>query len=280
MAMDLVTLVLTISRNKYIRDSIDEFLMYGAFIVILCFGSKLFSDGTFSARITLGAAVQGLGFCLLRLKIRKQRSVEGISSRTLQMYAVAYMCRLYSTLQYNGYLPIDKSGDWAYQLCDVVALLVVLSVLFAIHGKYESSYEKDKDTCAIHICLALCFALAYLIHPHLNNRAIPDMAWTAGLYLEALAMVPQLFMMAKKGGEVETLASHYIACCFICRLLYISFWVHSYTELLPKGSTLNVPGMGVIGAQVLQVVLFGDFMYYYVKGLRFSRMTLPGSISV
>jgi len=279
--MDLVTLVLTISQSKFVKNNGDETLTYGIFAVILMFAAKFLSDWKFSAIITLGAAVQCLGFCLLRLKIRKQKGAQGLSSRTLQMFLLTYVFRLFSTLQYNGYLPVDRSGDWVYQACDVVALLVVVSLITSIHTVHENTYEKSSDTCAIHWFVLACVTLAWLIHPSLNNRRIPDMAWTAALYCESVAMVPQLYMMTKKGGEVETLASHYIACVFVSRLLMMTFWFHSYAELKPKDADFNFPGYGVMGAQALQVVLFGDFMYYYVKSIRdSSRMVLPQAMAV
>lgn len=279
--MDLVSIFLSIYRSKYAKENGDEVLSYFAFALIVCFCGRFVSDSAFSALITLGAAIQLLGFCLLRLKMRKQKGAHGMSSRTLQMFAVTYVFRLYSTLQYNGYLPVDRSGDWAYQLTDLLALGVVISILVSMHGTYGQTYEKEADTCAIHYFVFGCLLLSYFVHPDLNRRRVPDIAWTSALYMEAVSMVPQLYMMAKKGGEVESLASHYIACVFVSRLLMITFWLHSYTELLPRDATFNFAGYGVVGAQLLQIVLFGDFMYYYVKSIRNqSRMVLPHTMSV
>lgn len=279
--MDLVTIFQKVKNNKKVKENGDEALVYSAFVLVLVFAGKFLTDFKFSAVITLGAAVQCLGFCLLRLKIRQQRGAMGISSRTLQMFAVMYVCRLFSTMQYNGYLPVDRTGDWVYQACEFTALVVCISVLASVHSQHESTYEKENDTCAIWPFVIGCFVLSFLVHPSLNNRRIPDMAWTAALYLESVAMVPQLYMMSKKGGEVETLASHYIACVFVSRLLMMSFWMNSYPELKPKGADFNLPGFGVMGAQALQVVLFGDFMWYYVKGIRTSsKMVLPQAMSV
>jgi len=279
--MDLVTLFLYVYRSKAVKGHFDEIVVYAIFAVIACFCAKCFSDSQFSAIITLSAAAQCLGFALLRLKIRKQGSALGISSRSLQLFAVMYCSRLYSTLQYNGYLPVDRSGDWFYQFVELVALGLVVSILTAIHGVHEPSYEKSMDTCVIHWFLIGAFVLSYLVHPHLNNRRVPDIAWTNALYLEALAMVPQLWMLTKKGGEVETLASHYIACVFVSRILMLSFWCNSYVELQPRGAEWNAPGTGVIGAQLLQVVIFADFMYHYVQSIRTNtRLVLPQAIDL
>merc|ERR1719271_473138 len=55
---------------------------------------KEFSDHDFSAVLTFGAGVQTLGFLALLLKVRAQKTVKGVSSKTLEMYVAVFMCRL------------------------------------------------------------------------------------------------------------------------------------------------------------------------------------------
>ncbi len=57
-------------------------------------------------------------------------------------------------------------------------------------------------------------------HKKEGQRQAPDMAWTCALYLEAFAMVPQLYLLAKKGGEVDSLSTHYIACVFVTTIAH------------------------------------------------------------
>lgn len=42
-------------------------------------------------------------------EVKYQKTVAGLSSRTLEMYVVFFLFRLGSTLFKNGYLPIDRS---------------------------------------------------------------------------------------------------------------------------------------------------------------------------
>merc|ERR550514_687255 len=106
---------------------------------------------------------------LLRMHVRKQRSMAGISSRALQLYVMMYCSRLYSTLQYNGYLPVNRTGDWVYQTCDVAALILILWLLFDKHTAYAYTYESDYDSCDIIGLLVVCFFMSVLVHPELNN---------------------------------------------------------------------------------------------------------------
>lgn len=61
-----------------------------------------FSDKDFSFLLTLSGCVQTLAFFLLLHKIRVQKSVAGISSKTLQVYVFVFIFRLSSTLVKNG----------------------------------------------------------------------------------------------------------------------------------------------------------------------------------
>ncbi len=82
---------------------------------------------------------------------QKSIIVAGISLKTLQAYALIFAARLSSILVrpavrwatgiimmlcclqiYEGYLPFDRSGDWFYQACEIIALLQVLSLIVLV----------------------------------------------------------------------------------------------------------------------------------------------------
>lgn len=59
----------------------------------------------------------------------------------------------------------------------------------------------------VRVFLALLGALQ-VIHPTLNKHFLSDTAWTFSMYLESMAIVPQLFMFQKQAkGIVEVLVS-------------------------------------------------------------------------
>ena len=50
------------------------------------------------------------------------------------------------------------------------------------------------------------FACVQVVHPTLNKDFLSDTAWTFSMYLESMAIVPQLFMFQKQAkGIVEVL---------------------------------------------------------------------------
>ena len=65
-------------------------VILGIIILILYF---VFSDGQFSLIFTLAGTVQTFGFALIAIKIRKSRSVTGLSRETFICYTVIFGVR-------------------------------------------------------------------------------------------------------------------------------------------------------------------------------------------
>merc|ERR1719486_1645208 len=115
--------------------------------------------------------VQALAFSFLQMQISNSRNVAGISGKALTMHATKLCCRLGSSLFLDGYLPTDKSGDWIYQLGDVMSLFMVLQILSSIYGTRKSSYQFEADTLEVRNLIMGAVVLAVLIHPDMNSWA-------------------------------------------------------------------------------------------------------------
>jgi hypothetical protein len=223
-----------------------------------------FHDLGLSTFITLAAAVQCFAYTCLRLKISQQKSVAGISGQTLILQAVACGLRLSSTTWLQGYIPVDGTGDWLYQAVDALALLILLNIIYCIFKSHQSTYQNEHDNIRVEYIALTCFVLAVLVHPDLNNRPVFDTLWTTALYIDVVAMAPQLVMISKI-REVEALTSHFVSATAISRLISLIFWYHGFAELAPLDGSFNLAGWAIIAAHVLQVLLLGDFLMYYIR---------------
>ena len=106
----------------------------------------------------------------------------------------------------------------------------------------------------------------------------PQILWTFSIYLESVAILPQLFMVSKT-GEAETITSHYLFALGVYRTLYLFNWIWRY----------HFEGffdLIAIVAGLVQTVLYCDFFYLYItKGSRLQGTPLlppprgPGSVS-
>jgi len=236
------------------------YAMFGCFSMVVW---RHFSDQDFSYICTFAGLTQMLSFYLLLHKMKVTRSAAGVSSKTLQMYVVAFLFRLSSTMVKNGYLPVDRSGDWVYQAADISSLLIVFQLLFFCHKRYATTYQSQLDTFPIFKLIPACVLLGCCFHGNLNHSPFFDKMWTIGMWLDSVAMLPQLWMLALKGGEVEALTSNYVALAFFGRCMTWFFWYTGYPELAPKDGSANVVGTIIMLGQSLQLLISADFMYYY-----------------
>jgi len=248
----------------------DTQMVAGSYLVFLCCATVVYnvlSDGL-SSLLTLSAGLQTLAFMLLVLKVHGQSNVSGISASMLAMYTVTLILRLSSTLWLNGYLPADSTGDWAFQCLELLSLGLAGWLLHHTvkmrRVSYEGAAQEEQDTMPGLPGMVLgCALFAFFFHADLNHDRTFDFIWACGCYLETVSMLPQLWMMAKAGGEVEALTSHFIALVTAARFFSFYFWYLAFEDGI--GLYGNYSEMMIIAAHVLQLVLACDFLFMYVK---------------
>ena len=225
----------------------------------------LVSDGEFSFALTLSVILQAFAVGLLVMKVVSTRDTYGLSTDTLICLALVLVGRLSSTLFFQGYLPYDSSGDWLYQLMEVLCLFLVL---YTLHLASRTK-QPIRATAPWWALAAPCLALALVCHATLNAYFLTDVFWTFSMYLEGIAFWPQILLVHR--SDVEVFTSHYIAAYGASRVLSVLFWLFSFRELnnAYKPLTVNLlagyAGYLVILAQLLQLLLIADFLYYYIK---------------
>jgi ER lumen protein retaining receptor len=91
------------------------------------------------------------------------------------------------------------------------------------------------------------------------------MLWSFSIWLESVAILPQLFML-QRTGEAETITTHYLFALGAYRALYIPNWIY-------KGwMRQDVDGVAVV-AGIVQTVLYSDFFYIYWTKYALRRRT-------
>jgi len=260
------------SRSQ-LFSGVGGIYMMCAFVACLIW--KTYSSKQFSSILTFASLVQLGGLLLLTIKVRATKSVAGISSKTLEMYLIFFMCRLGNTLNKKGYIPSDKTGKGVYQTLDIISVFVILQLLYCIHKTHKVTYQKDHDTMMMLPLLPPCLLLAFFIRLELSRDAFYDSLWAASTYIDTIAMLPQLWMLSKVGGHVEGMTSNFIAAMTVRTAMSMTFWVRAYSDAIKYGSS-EVAITTVICTFVVQLLLAADFMYYYGKA-RFAgkKLVLP-----
>jgi len=251
-------------------------IVYLAFLFVALLVYHWIAEGEFSGVFTLSAVFQCMAMCLLGVHALSTGSIHGISEKSLQLEAVALVCRLSSTTWLEGYLPNDASGDHLYQAFDFVSLGLVLAFLY--HMKlHRDPYEADNDNLPAVSFVVVSFVLACILHADLDERPFFDAVWMCGLFVASIAPLPQLWLMAKSKAKVPALMSHFVAAMALGRILSgIYFWeVGDEITCEPLIGTFNHAMYTILGSHVVHVVLLADFAYFYIKNLATSGLTSP-----
>jgi len=139
------------------------------------------------------------------------------------------------------------------------------ATLYLMYVKFKATYDSNHDSFRIEFLLIPVTILALVVN---HEFAFMEILWTWSIYLEALAILPQLFMVSKT-GEAETITSHYLFALGAYRGLYIFNWIYRYADE-------SYYDLIAIFAGIVQTVLYCDFFYLYVtKVLKGKKLQLP-----
>lgn len=108
----------------------------------------------------------------------------------------------------------------------------------------------------VYFCFTFDLAVSHTYPFSVFLSLLVQILWTFSIYLESVAIMPQLYMISKT-GEAETITSHYLFALGLYRGLYIVNWVwRFYTEQFYDWIA--------IVAGVVQTLLYCDFFYLYI----------------
>jgi ER lumen protein retaining receptor len=194
---------------------------------------------------------------ILLLKIEKTRSCAGISGKSQILFALTYMTR---------YLDVFTSFVSVYNTTMKFAFVSASAfTVYLIYKKYRATYDQNHDTFRIEFVLVPAAILALIFN---YSYTVLEVFWAFSIYVESVAILPQLFMVTKT-GEAETITSHYLFCLGAYRALYIMNWVYRYQT---EG---HLDWIAII-AGIVQTVLYCDFFYLYVtRVLQGRKLQLP-----
>ncbi|WWC61942.1 uncharacterized protein I303_104528 [Kwoniella dejecticola CBS 10117] len=196
-------------------------------------------------------------FILLH-KIQTSRSCRGISFKTQALYLAVFLTRYVDLLTgpyvslYNTIMKLFFIGSTGY-------------TLFLMKVKFRPTHDASLDTFKLTYLLPPVAILALLF----NYSYSPfELTWAFSIWLESVAILPQLFML-QRTGEAETITTHYLAALGLYRGLYIPNWMYRY---FTEGAFDPI----AVVAGLIQTGIYADFGYIYVtKVLRGQKFELP-----
>ncbi|KAJ3509306.1 hypothetical protein NLJ89_g5286 [Agrocybe chaxingu] len=181
----------------------------------------------------------------------------GISFKTQALYVAVFVTR---------YLDLFYRYVSAYN--SIMKLFFIASscyILYLMNNKYRPTHDPSIDTFKIEYLVGPCFILGLIFN---YKFSFTEILWSFSIWLEAVAILPQLFML-QRTGEAETITTHYLAALGCYRALYIPNWIYRYF-------TEGVVDPIAVTAGIVQTGLYLDFFYvYFTKVLQGQKFELP-----
>lgn len=201
-----------------------------------------------------------LSIIVLLLKIRTTKSCTGISLKTQELYAIVFLTR-YLDL-FTRYVSLYNT------IMKFVFIGTSLAIVWYMryHKVVKQTYNKGEDTFRHYFLLPACFVLALLFH---RDFTLVEVLWTFSLYLEAVAILPQLVLL-QRSRNIDNLTGNYVFFLGAYRALYLLNWTYRY--FLQDHRARWIPWI----SGLVQTALYADFFYYYIMSWKnHEKLQLP-----
>jgi len=233
-------------------------------VYILLGGQPSSNTGSEKLLNFMSISMEVFGLLILRHKIQQRKSVQGVSGMTMLMYTACYTVRLWlnmpSSLSFN-FMELELEATFG-----IISLLLVLDCLRSIFVTHRRSYQEDLDVLHVKYLIPGCFCLALLVGPHFHYwNPLVGYMWTSCLYMDVLALLPQVVMMARGGGKVSAPIAHFVAATFLSRIEDLSDSLFFKADSF--GPEDHFSYYIIIFFQALHLLVVADFMYYYLKNV-------------
>ncbi|KAF8468380.1 ER lumen protein retaining receptor-domain-containing protein [Kalaharituber pfeilii] len=199
-----------------------------------------------------------LSIFILLHKMQITKSCAGISLKSQLLYLLVYVSRYldifwtFNHSLYNSFMKIIFISASAY-------------TIYLMRNDYRPTHDPNIDTFKSRYLLCGAAILA-IIFPYKYSGS--ELLWTFSIWLESVAILPQLFMV-QRTGEAETITTHYIFALGVYRALYIPNWLWRYFVDGYKDPIAVLAGC-------VQTLLYMDFFYiYWTKVMKGKKFELP-----
>ncbi|SCU77604.1 LAME_0A01662g1_1 [Lachancea meyersii CBS 8951] len=200
---------------------------------------------------------------ILLRTVQKTQRVDGISLKTQILYVLVFCTRYLDLLTFRW----KSVYNTLMKMVFIGASVRVIQLIQGCKIQNPVAYKDMifRDTLQIKYLVGPCAVLALIFN---YKFTLLELCWSFSLWLESVAILPQLFMLSRS-GKASTLTTHYIFALGLYRALYIPNWIWRYysEDRLEKLSVFT---------GLLQTALYSDFFYiYYKKVVKGAGFELP-----
>jgi ER lumen protein retaining receptor len=206
----------------------------------------------------LSYVIQLIASSLLVYRIWSVRSVNGLSLDTQICFLLSGISRVIWTM--NTRIVESNALFAVLAVLELISSVSTTAVIVHLFRKFRHTTTQTVPAAmSAYVLIPLAMLVAFLVNPgkYFSFTAQTLVAYT--MYVEALALVPQLWIV-RKLADVETLTSHYIGLLVISRFVRMLFWLYMFSD----GQWF----LCLCIADLFHTILSADYFYLWVKKLR------------
>ena len=204
-------------------------------------------------------------FVIIINQILKTQSVQELSYRTQEIYLVVFLTRYMDLFFY--YISLYNT---VFKILFISATAYII-YLIKYRTPYCLGYDPNLDRFN-HYLFIYPLALTLTVLFHIRNRDdyyFYEYFWSFSIWLEATAIIPQLYIVYKK-REVGVITGSYMAALGTYKIFYVMSWIY---QLINNGKLIWIKFV----AGIIQILIYGQFLYFYFISARVDSdvMKLP-----
>ena len=150
---------------------------------------------------------------LLLHQMQRARSCAGISFKSQCLYAVVFATRY-----------LDLTWNYVSLYNTFMKLFFIASsfyILYLMRFSFKPTNDPNIDTFKVEYLLGGAAVLSLIFN---HQYTVPEILWAFSIWLESVAILPQLLMI-QRTGEAENITSHYLFALGAYRGCYVLNWV-------------------------------------------------------
>jgi len=150
------------------------------------------------------------------VQIWKAQSCAGVSGKSQILFALVWTTR-YLDL-FTEFISVYNTATKVFFKWTSFAILVL------VYYKFRHTFDREQDTFRIECLIGPCLLLALAVN---QQFSFLEVMWTFNVYLEAVAILPQMSMLLKMNSP-ETIVRDYCFALAAYRTVYIFDWIYQF----------------------------------------------------
>lgn len=163
-----------------------------------------------------GDSIHLLAILILLAKLWITRSAAGISGKSQILFTFVFISRYLDLFEY--FL------SYYNEIMKFIFIVATVATVYSIFIKFRSTYDRTNDAFRFEILVLLAALFAMFIN---YDVTLLEISWAFSIYLESIAIVPQLYLIYKT-RKWETIIKYYLLALGSYRIFYMMNWIWRY----------------------------------------------------